>query len=1185
MANITCPITLHSQVVVLSQSPDNRTVEVVVGSTEQVISAVISQGRKGDKGDPGAPGGVNAISAGGVSTSGGTLVFGNSNGVSFGLSDGTLTASHGGLTTAAQVSHLHGSPTLMLQDITGGVSSASDGLTIALTGPQLTYSQFEFANGNGLTFGTSGSTVTASVNAGLTTAPALDHTHGGVPTLALTNMFGTASSASGGLTLSLSVDPSGTGTGGGSADGYNIIGVNGSTVHSAATVQFSNSNNVSFGLAGSTVTASASYPAQTAFVLSDSNGMSFGTSGSTVTAQAPAQTEYIFSQGGGLTFGTSGSTITASHDGAVSNHSHGNPTLALTNLSGSTASGSNGLTISLAGQDLPVDGGIALRAGTQTAQSGTVVFSNANGITFGMSGSSRVTASHNGLTTAALSDHSHGLYMLGTGVSVSTTADSGGQSILLSVSNPLASTLYYSAVNGSASIGTLKFADSNGVSFSTGTQGLFATVKTDYAASDAAVHTSQSSLFQHTSATSAITSQAMNTSERGRYFYTSANTFANSTHSHGAISVAGLSATSASGGLTLSVSQTVQTQGSVQVGGSTGAITFANSNGITFGGNASTITASHNGLTTAAQSDHSHGNPTLALTNMSGTTASASNGLTISLSAPTTVPVVALSAGAQVATSGTVRFSNANGISFGMSGSTRITASHNALTTAMASNAGTGFMSTSERDNYFYTSNQTFANSNHSHGNPTLNLTNISGTTASNSAGLTISLSAGVGGGGGAAISAGTQSGNTGTIVFSNSNGISFGMSGNTRVTASVDAAAVAHSHGNPTLALTNLTGTTASASNGLTLSLSAAAPGLTTAAQVSHSHGNPTLALTNLTGTTASNSAGFTISLSGGAGSAAGGVALQNSETTFGTGTVSLAASGALTIGSGTGQRMLFSVPQTSSLVGANITVSTSGSTITLSALPTAPTMALTNLSATTASNSNGVTISLSAGGGAELGFESTENRPLADTTQSSLGQNSVWFAPFRVTGGTVNASTFRIAQSFTGTVTSAATAQWGQTIRWGLYTKINSTQYSSVSSGSFTMQIWNSGTSSNSWAYAGITSSSGASNQLVTEFMGLRYHQGTLNGTLTQGDYMFGVHQSTSSAGYSALVRTAGILCINPVGVAMGSIGQQTNNSIGIGQAGRYSATSAALPDTFGPSQLQVSLNVVPYVKIGAV
>lgn len=76
------------------------------------------------------------------------------------------------------------------------------------------------------------------------------------------------------------------------------------------------------------------------------------------------------------------------------------------------------------------------------------------------------------------------------------------------------------------------------------------------------------------------------------------------------------------------------------------------------------------------------------------------------------------------------------------------------------------------------------------------------------------------------------------------------------------------HSHGNPTLALTNLTGTTASNSAGLTLSLSAGdlTNFLTTAALSNHSHGNPTLALTNISGTTASNSAGLTLSLSAGA-------------------------------------------------------------------------------------------------------------------------------------------------------------------------------------------------------------------------------------------------------------------------------------------------------------------------------
>lgn len=219
-------------------------------------------------------------------------------------------------------------------------------------------------------------------------------------------------------------------------------------------------------------------------------------------------------------------------------------------------------------------------------------------------------------------------------------------------------------------------------------------------------------------------------------------------------------------------------------------------------------------------------------------------------------------------------FSNANGVSFGTTdGKITATVKTDYLTTA--------------------------ALSNHSHGNPTLALTNLSGTTDSNSAGFTLSLSAAAPGAGGAVnFSAGTTSGDLDAVVFSNSNGLAFGLDGSTitgsytqsthahseyvfsnsngvsfgtngsTVTATVKtdylttAALSNHSHGNPTLALTSLSGTTASNSAGFTLSLAAGAY-ITTAALSNHSHGNPTLALTNLSGTTDSNSAGFTLSLS----------------------------------------------------------------------------------------------------------------------------------------------------------------------------------------------------------------------------------------------------------------------------------------------------------------------------------
>lgn len=184
------------------------------------------------------------------------------------------------------------------------------------------------------------------------------------------------------------------------------------------------------------------------------------------------------------------------------------------------------------------------------------------------------------------------------------------------------------------------------------------------------------------------------------------------------------------------------------------------------------------------------------------------NGQTISVIAGTAAPSpVNVSAGTTSGDLGSVVFADSNGVSFGLNGST--------ITATVATNY--------QSQGAYLT---TAALSNHSHGNPTLNLTNLSGTTASNSAGFTLSLSA---------------------------------------VAALTTAALSNHSHGNPTLALTNLTGTTASNSAGLTLSLSAGdlTAFLTTAALSNHSHGNPTLALTNLSGTTASNSAGLTLSLS----------------------------------------------------------------------------------------------------------------------------------------------------------------------------------------------------------------------------------------------------------------------------------------------------------------------------------
>src|SRR5258708_8056692 len=67
------------------------------------------------------------------------------------------------------------------------------------------------------------------------------------------------------------------------AAGANVNFSAGTTSNNLGAVTFSNSNNVSFGLNGSTITASI--PNQT-YVFSNSNNISFGVNGSTITASA-----------------------------------------------------------------------------------------------------------------------------------------------------------------------------------------------------------------------------------------------------------------------------------------------------------------------------------------------------------------------------------------------------------------------------------------------------------------------------------------------------------------------------------------------------------------------------------------------------------------------------------------------------------------------------------------------------------------------------------------------------------------------------------------------------------------------------------------------------------------------------------------------------------------------------------
>lgn len=162
-------------------------------------------------------------------------------------------------------------------------------------------------------------------------------------------------------------------------------------------VVFSNSNGVSFGVNGQTVTASVAGGGG-----GNTGSISAGTTRATLG-------EVVFSNSNGLTFGVNGQTVTGSHNGLTSqsnqalsgsNGSFTFQTATFGNLNGLSFYTSNGSMVgSYTVPTVPPETPFGVSAGTQSVSTGTVVFANSNGITFGMSNSNQITASHNGITS------------------------------------------------------------------------------------------------------------------------------------------------------------------------------------------------------------------------------------------------------------------------------------------------------------------------------------------------------------------------------------------------------------------------------------------------------------------------------------------------------------------------------------------------------------------------------------------------------------------------------------------------------------------------------------------------------------------------------------------------------------------------------------------------------------------
>lgn len=350
---------------------------------------------------------LGAVAAGTQTATSGTVVFSNSNNVSFTMNGSTQVVASASFNQTAQT---------FLGAIAGGTQTATSGTVV-------------FSDSNNISFGLSGSTrMTASFQPGVSALA------GGTVAATATSgqvLFANSNGVSFGMngqTMTASVGA------GGAAGSIAVPG----TTFALGQLVFSNSNGLAFGINGSTLTGSYTVPAAQTFiggiaggtqtatsgtiVFSNSNNVSFGLSGSTrMTAQAfinvsagttnVAASQLSFADGGGLSFGLAGSTITMQFNQQIGLVSHvgGNSVANVSRIAFSNASNvtfslstaANAATL-LASVAAAAGGGVNIAGGTQTATSGTVVFSNSNGISFGLNGSTQMTASYNPLAISAV---------------------------------------------------------------------------------------------------------------------------------------------------------------------------------------------------------------------------------------------------------------------------------------------------------------------------------------------------------------------------------------------------------------------------------------------------------------------------------------------------------------------------------------------------------------------------------------------------------------------------------------------------------------------------------------------------------------------------------------------------------------------------------------------------------------
>lgn len=745
-----------------------------------------SAGPTGPAGPPGPPGGLTniQISAGTLSDLRSDFSFNNGNGVSFGLdTNGIITASVN--TTGGGITNIR---------VSAGTAS--------------TYlSAISFNNSNNVSFGLNGSVITASIFTDYQS----------------TGAYLTTAMLSNAVTLS------------------NINISAGTTSNNLSALSFDNSNGVSFGINGSIITASVETNYQTpgaylttAALSQDSskyagtnNAMTGGsitvdTSGISIslpvyltTAQSvgayltTAALSQDSSKYAGINGAMTGGSITVNTSGISVNLPAYLTTAQPVGAYLTTAMLSNANTIS----------NIKISAGTLSTLRSDISFDNSNGVSFGLETNGIMTASvvtnyqSQGayLTTARASNDAIGLNTALTANGLSVTANSSGLSInvpaWLTTAQPVGAylttamasngntdfvqaTAVFHGTNASGTIGsngisvsvnpgggialkgsgaqsqssgTIEFANSNGITFGLSNNG---TLTASHNGLTTAMASNAGSNF--VGLNSALTANGVSASINSSGISLNFPTFLTTAQPVGAY-------------LTTAMASNAATISNINLSAGTtsnnlSAITFTNANGVSFGLNGSVISASvatnyqSQGayLTTAmlsnAGSDFIQATAAFNGTNASGTIGS--NGFSISVANPG----VYYSAGTLASQRTNIVFGDANGVSFGLNPTGQVTATVQLSHSLGAYAVGNTTQSTSGTMNVNTVSFR-------GEGVASVGISNGS---------VVISVPSGGGGLTNINVSGGTTSQNLSNLVFSNANGLSFGLDGST-ITASCD--------------------------------------------------------------------------------------------------------------------------------------------------------------------------------------------------------------------------------------------------------------------------------------------------------------------------------------------------------------------------------------------------------------